>query len=137
VAPRAAPVSFSRARGALSLAEPDHPLVVASERTGQLLLRSEPGLSEELIRQRLAPLEGLTPAARRRLTVTLRAWLAEQGRLGQMAARLSVHPQTARYRINRLRELFGSTLDDPDGRFWLELALRARDARSPAQTPRP
>jgi hypothetical protein len=26
----------------------------------------------------------------------------------------------------RLRELFGATLDDPDGRFELELALRVR-----------
>jgi DNA-binding PucR family transcriptional regulator len=51
-------------------------------------------------------------------------WLAEQGRLGQVAARLSVHPQTVRYRTARLRELFGAALEDPDGRFWLELALR-------------
>jgi hypothetical protein len=35
-----------------------------------------------------------------------------------------VHPQTVRYRMSRLRELFGSALDDPDGRFELELALR-------------
>jgi DNA-binding PucR family transcriptional regulator len=33
-----------------------------------------------------------------------------------------------RYRINRLRELFGDTIDTPDGRFELELALRARRA---------
>ncbi|MEA2161155.1 MAG: hypothetical protein QOD66_3535, partial [Solirubrobacteraceae bacterium] len=37
-----------------------------------------------------------------------------------------VHPQTARYRVTRLRELFGAALDDPDERFWLELALRVR-----------
>jgi DNA-binding PucR family transcriptional regulator len=53
-------------------------------------------------------------------------WLAEQGRLGQVAARLGIHPQTARYRVARLRELFGDVLDNPDGRFWLELALRVR-----------
>ena len=55
---------------------------------------------------------------------TLRAWFAEQGRLSPVAARLSVHPQTVRYRVARLRELFGDALDDPDERFWLELALR-------------
>jgi DNA-binding PucR family transcriptional regulator len=55
-------------------------------------------------------------------------WLAEQGRLGQVARRLNIHPQTARYRIARLRELFGPELDDPDGRFWLELALRLGEA---------
>jgi DNA-binding PucR family transcriptional regulator len=33
-----------------------------------------------------------------------------------------------RYRLARLRELFGDALEDPDERFWLELALRARAA---------
>jgi DNA-binding PucR family transcriptional regulator len=31
-----------------------------------------------------------------------------------------------RYRLTRLRDLFGDRLDAPDGRFELELALRAR-----------
>ena len=42
-----------------------------------------------------------------------------------MAAELDVHPQTVRYRVNRLRELLGTQLDDPDARFELEIALRA------------
>ena len=41
-----------------------------------------------------------------------------------MAAELHVHPQTARYRVARLRELLGAQLDDPEARFELELALR-------------
>jgi DNA-binding PucR family transcriptional regulator len=41
-----------------------------------------------------------------------------------VAERLGIHPQTARYRMARLRELFGDRLEDPDERFWLELALR-------------
>jgi DNA-binding PucR family transcriptional regulator len=40
-----------------------------------------------------------------------------------------VHPQTVRYRLGRLRELYGERLDDPDQRFQLELALRATDER--------
>jgi DNA-binding PucR family transcriptional regulator len=43
-----------------------------------------------------------------------------------MARALGVHPQTARYRLRGLRELLGDTLDDPDARFEIELALRAR-----------
>jgi DNA-binding PucR family transcriptional regulator len=42
-----------------------------------------------------------------------------------MATAMHVHPQTARYRIARLRELLGDQLDDPDARFELQLALRA------------
>ncbi len=119
-------VSFARARAALGLGLADgHPaLIVARERAGDLLLRSDPRLAAELAADRLAPLQRLSPASRGRMTETLRMWLAEQGRLTPVAARLGVHPQTARYRLARLRELFGTALDDPDERFWLELALR-------------
>jgi DNA-binding PucR family transcriptional regulator len=36
-----------------------------------------------------------------------------------------VHPQTVRYRMAQLRDLFGARLDDHDARFELALALRA------------
>lgn len=120
-------VSFVRAQAALELAAADGELVVARERAGELLLRSDPRLAAELAADRLAILEQLSPGARRRLGVTLRVWLAEQGRLGAVAERLEIHPQTARYRMGRLRELFGDALDDPDSRFWLQVALRAGD----------
>jgi DNA-binding PucR family transcriptional regulator len=42
-----------------------------------------------------------------------------------MAAELGVHPQTVRYRLRQLRELFGTALEDPDARFELALALRS------------
>ncbi|MGI8505761.1 MAG: helix-turn-helix domain-containing protein [Solirubrobacteraceae bacterium] len=117
-------VSFARARAALALAGDRPELVIARERAGELLLRSDTLLASELAADRLAPLQSLSPGSRSRLTETLRVWLAEQGRLGQVAERLGIHPQTARYRLGRLRELFGDVIDDPDSRFWLELALR-------------
>jgi hypothetical protein len=120
-----AALSFVRAQAALGLADSEPCLIVAGERAGDLLLRSDPRLIAELAADRLAPLEQLSPGSKSRLTETLRVWLSEQGRLGRVAGRLGVHPQTARYRIARLRELFGDALDDPDERFWLELALRA------------
>ena len=42
-----------------------------------------------------------------------------------VAAELDVHPQTVRYRVKQLRELFGERLEDPEARFELSLALRA------------
>jgi DNA-binding PucR family transcriptional regulator len=48
------------------------------------------------------------------------------GSVSPTAAALGVHPQTVRYRIARLRELFGAALDDPESRFELQLALRGR-----------
>jgi hypothetical protein len=125
-----AAVSFSRARAALELAEGEPGLMVARDLAGELLLRSDPRLAAELAADRLAPLADLPSGSRDRLTETLTAWLAEQGRLGAVARQLRVHPQTARYRMARLRELFGDTLDDPDGRLWLELALRVQTRAS-------
>ncbi|MGH2890615.1 MAG: PucR family transcriptional regulator [Solirubrobacteraceae bacterium] len=123
-------ISFTRARAALELAiEAGGPrLVAARDRAGDLLLRADPGLAAELAAEWLAPLGQLSPGASERLRETLRVWLSEQGRLGLVAQRLGVHPQTARYRLGRLRELFGPALDDPESRFWLELALRAGPA---------
>jgi hypothetical protein len=121
-------ISFERAQAAVELAGRDGTLVAARERAGELLLRSDPRLAAELAADRLAPLADLTPGSRRRLSETLRVWLAEQGRPAAVAHRLAIHPQTARYRLARLRELFGSALDDPDARFWLEVALRVPDS---------
>ena len=120
-----AALSFARAQAVLGLGNGEPGLVVASDRAGELLLRGDARLASEFATDRLAPLEQLSPASRTRFTDTLYAWLSEQGRLGQVARRLDIHPQTARYRIARLRELFGDRLDDPEERFWLELALRA------------
>jgi PucR C-terminal helix-turn-helix domain/GGDEF-like domain len=122
-------ISLARARAALELADGPARLVVARENAGELLLRSDLRLAEELAADRLAPLADLPAGARARLTQTLAVWLAELGRLGPVAERLAIHPQTARYRLARLRELFGAALDDPDERFWLQVALRAQDER--------
>jgi hypothetical protein len=129
-----ASLSFTRARAALelALADPHAGLVVARERAGELLLRGDPMLADELAADRLAPLAELPAGSRSRLTETLEVWLEEQGRLASVAQRLGVHPQTARYRLARLKELFGGALDDPDARFDLELALRAGREDRPA-----
>ena len=91
-----------------------------------------PSCSSELAAERLAPLADLTPAARERLRGTLLAWLRHQAQVAPAASELHVHPQTVRYRLARLRERLGAILDDPDARFELELALRARTRPSPA-----
>jgi hypothetical protein len=78
-----------------------------------------------LSRVRLAPLNRVAAPRRKALADTLLAWL-ETRSIGQTAARLHIHRQTARYRMNQLQAMFGPALDDPEVRFELELALRAR-----------
>jgi DNA-binding PucR family transcriptional regulator len=55
----------------------------------------------------------------------LRAWLLHHGRREQIAAELFVHPQTVRYRMSQLRELYGSRLEDPRCVLELTIALGA------------
>lgn len=127
-----AALSLARARAVLALvaegAVPARGVVAADDHAAALLLRADRRLTHELVRSRLAPLAPLSPAVRARLTATLAAWIAAQGRLQLVAEQLHVHPQTVRYRLGQLRDLFGTTLDDPQGRFELELALRADGA---------
>jgi hypothetical protein len=93
-----------------------------------LLLFESRELAGRLAARRLAPLADLTPKARARMRETALAHLRHDGNAVAMAAEMHVHPQTARYRIARLRELLGDQLDDPDARFELQLALRAPGA---------
>ncbi|HEX6715325.1 MAG TPA: helix-turn-helix domain-containing protein [Thermoleophilaceae bacterium] len=78
----------------------------------------------ELRARCLAPLAELTPATRERMTETLKAYLDHRGNAPAMAEALHVHPQTVRYRLKKLRDLFGDALDDPEARFELETAVR-------------
>jgi hypothetical protein len=99
-------------------------LVIAEDHLATLLLAADRGLAADLAASRLAPLQTLGDGPRARLTETLRAWLDRPGQVQAVAAELDVHPQTVRYRLRQLRELFGARLDDPEARFELALALR-------------
>jgi PucR C-terminal helix-turn-helix domain len=103
---------------------PTRGLIVAERHLATLLLSADPEIAAELARTRLAPLAGLADGPRARLTETLRAWLDRPGQVQAVAGVLGVHPQTVRYRVRKLRELFGDALEDPDRRFELALALR-------------
>ena len=54
------------------------------------------------------------------------------GRRELIAAHLFVHPQTVRYRMAQLRELFGDRLDDPEEVLRLTMALALQPTRPPA-----
>jgi hypothetical protein len=100
-------------------------LLAAEDHLTGLLLACSPLLVSLIAERRLAPLRDLTARERERMRETALAYVRHHGNAVAMAAELHVHPQTARYRIARLRELLGDELDDPDARFELEIALRA------------
>lgn len=132
VEPRRALTSLRWSRWLLELAERGvlgadgaAEVLTVEDHLADLIVLRDPELAAALVASRLGPLVALEPAERERLEATLDAWLAHQRHVPTVAAQLHVHPQTVRYRINRLRELLGASLDSADGRFELTLALRA------------
>ncbi|GAA3206027.1 helix-turn-helix domain-containing protein [Nonomuraea roseoviolacea] len=86
-----------------------------------------------------APPRRLGPAARAHdvehgtlYAPTILAYLDANSDVAAASLRLSVHPNTVRYRLARAQEIFGFDLSDPDERLvlwlwlWLWLWLRLR-----------
>ena len=123
--------SYARAVRALQLgltADGSEPLDT-ERRLADLVLLADGEALADLRARMLAPLEDLTAGAREKLVETLRAWLLHHGRREQIAAELFVHPQTVRYRMGQLRELYGTRLEDPRTVLELTVALGAAAPR--------
>ncbi|WHM40536.1 PucR family transcriptional regulator [Streptomyces sp. BPTC-684] len=129
VVPRADAAASLRWARTLLAAIPEHRarqtrIIRVEDYLAPVLLLQDEALAR-LFRDRvLAPLAQLTQRQSRRTAETLLAWL-ETGSGTQAARTLGVHPQTVRYRLRQIDRLFGPQLADPQGRFELELALRA------------
>jgi purine catabolism regulator len=106
------------------------------KRWGQVVAVPELGLTgllaavtdERLVdysRRHLGPLIAHDTARKGNLVATLRAYL-ETGEQQQAARRLRVHPNTLRYRLDRIREISGLDLEDPETRLNLSVALRVQ-----------
>lgn len=104
----------------------DDPVFVA-DHLDAIIVHRDRSLLDALSDQVLAPLGSVPPSSRERLRETLRAWVRHMGDRRAMAEELHVHPQTVRYRLGRLQELFGDRLDDPEFRARLMLAVAWRE----------
>lgn len=91
----------------------------------ELVIGADAAALADLRARALAPLQDVRPATAQRLQETLRSWLLHHGRREDVAADLFIHPQTVRYRMGQLRELFGEALDDPRTVLELTIALGA------------
>jgi DNA-binding PucR family transcriptional regulator len=106
------------------------------KRWGQVVSVPELGLTgllaavtdERLVdysRRHLGPLMEHDRTRKGSLVATLRAYL-ETGEQQQAATRLRVHPNTLRYRLDRIREISRVDLEDPETRLNLAVALRVQ-----------
>ena len=105
----------------------DRPVTWCRDHLSTLWLLADELLVEQLAHRSLAPLAPLTVKQRARLAETLLTWLRTRGSAPEIAAELKVHPQTIRYRMHQLQNLFGERLNNPDDRLEMEIALRAME----------
>ncbi|MFF3333946.1 PucR family transcriptional regulator [Streptomyces sp. NPDC002888] len=109
---------------------PSAGLVHCQDHLSTLLLLRDDALVDALAQRRLRPLERVRPPQRERLAETLLSWLSSAHNVAEVALRLAVHPQTVRYRMRQLDDLFGPQLQDATAQFETQLALRALELRN-------
>ncbi|MFF0889071.1 PucR family transcriptional regulator [Streptomyces sp. NPDC001046] len=125
--PIAASAAYKQAEQALSVARRRGRVLVEHEQmaAGSVL----PLLADDAVRAfadgMLRPLYEHDATGRGDLVASLRAWLSKHGQWDAAAADLGVHRHTLRYRMRRVEEILGRSLDDPDARMELWLALKA------------
>ena len=100
-------------------------VIRCAEHVAMLWVHSEPLMRDWVMHSELAPLMSEPERNRLVLAATLLALLETHGSAPALAERLGVHAQTVRYRLRRLRQLFGERLDCPEQCLSLLLALRA------------
>ncbi|MFF4280186.1 PucR family transcriptional regulator [Streptomyces kronopolitis] len=137
--PMAAAHAYRQAEQALSVARRRGRTLVEHEdvAAGSVL----PLLADDAVR---AFADGLLRALREHdatgrgdLVASLRAWLARHGQWDAAAADLGVHRHTLRYRMRRVEEILGRSLDDADVRMELWLALKATASPETGSGPPP
>ncbi|WP_410633174.1 helix-turn-helix domain-containing protein [Amycolatopsis sp. cmx-4-83] len=129
VRPADAATSASWARRTLALARRglagDQPVAHTADHLATHWLLADRFLLDELSAKVLAPFADLTAKQQTRLAETLLCWLEHNGSTPEIAQTLGIHPQTVRYRVGQLTELFGDRLADPARRLEIQMALRA------------
>jgi purine catabolism regulator len=130
VGPIAVAAAYKQAEQALSVARRRGRVYVAHEQlaSGSVV----PLLADDAVKAfadgLLRPLYEHDATGRGDLVASLRAWLSRHGQWDAAAADLGVHRHTLRYRMRRVEEILGRSLDDPDVRMELWLALKATSA---------
>uniref|UniRef100_A0AAU2VLT7 PucR family transcriptional regulator n=1 Tax=Streptomyces sp. NBC_00008 TaxID=2903610 RepID=A0AAU2VLT7_9ACTN len=131
--PIAVSAAYKQAEQALSVARRRGRALVEHEElaTGSVL----PLLADDAVRAfadaMLRALYEHDTKGRGDLVASLRAWLSHHGQWDAAAADLGVHRHTLRYRMRRVEEILGRSLDDPDSRMELWLALKVTSPPTP------
>lgn len=104
-------------------------IVWCAEHQSELCLHADPMLRRFADEQLLAPLMDETPKRRLALAETMLVWLRTRPSAPVVAEHLTVHEQTVRHRLKRIKELFGDRLSDPSETVGLLAALESTTPR--------
>ncbi len=101
--------------------------VISFDELGIFKILCQDFLTEELedfYNTTLKPLVDYDNKKSTELVKTLKAYFEYNGNLTRMSEKLYTHYNTILYRINRINEITGMNLDDPNDRLNLEIALK-------------
>jgi hypothetical protein len=99
----------------------------------RVLAAAAPDAAGELARAVLGPVLDLPAQERSTLLETLQAWFEAGGSAAETGKRIYCHPNTVRYRLRRLQEHTGRSLEDPTGAAELLAALEALRVMHPGR----
>lgn len=104
--------------------------IVTFDELGIFKILSQDFLNEELedfYNTTLKPLVDYDEKKSTELVKTLEIFFKNTGNLTRISEQLFAHYNTVLYRINRINEITGMSLDDPNHRLNLEIALKIKD----------
>lgn len=104
--------------------------IVEFDELGIFKILSQDFLNEELedfYNTTLKPLVDYDKKKSTELVKTLEIYFKNTGNLTRISEQLFAHYNTVLYRINRINEITGMNLDDPNHRLNLEIALKIKD----------
>lgn len=104
--------------------------IVTFDELGIFKILSQDFLNEELedfYNTTLKPLVDYDEKKSTELVKTLEIFFKNTGNLTRISEQLFAHYNTVLYRINRINEITGMSLEDPNHRLNLEIALKIKD----------
>jgi hypothetical protein len=90
-----------------------------------VLVAADPGVARDVVSRVLRRVLALDTEDRRTLLATTEVWLDAGGSATAAGQALFCHPNTVRYRLRRVEELTGRSIDDPRAVAELAVALQA------------
>lgn len=120
--------SYSQAKRAINVAnklKKDNQIYFFEELgVYKLLYKIDKDEKNSFLENSIIPLLNYDKAHNTELLKTLRAYFEENGNLTNVAKKIYIHYNTVHYRLQRIEKITGLSLDNPDDKLNLEIALK-------------